>query len=116
VLWSNGFASDWSRSFALELGFAPNVSSFGPDKRFAGYSGFPPVFGGVALHIIPYTSLSFGGVLLDRKGSSLAEERPHATLKPYLGLNVQFNIPEYVREASKVDASMKVTSDTSAPK
>ena len=109
VLWSNGFGQDWKRAFALELGFSPKVSSFGPDKRLSGYSGFPPVYFGVALHIIPYTSISLGGVLLDRKSSTLADEKPDVTFKPYVGFNVQFNLPEYVREASKPATNATVT-------
>jgi hypothetical protein len=109
VLWSQG-ASDFWRSFALELGFSPTINSgFGPDNRYTGYSGFAPVFGGVALHILPYTSVTFGEALVDRKSSSLANERPQHTFEPFIGFNVQFNIPEYVREASKVDTTVKVT-------
>jgi hypothetical protein len=112
VLWSNGFRRDIWRAFALELGFSPDISRFGPDDRLAGYSGFPPAYIGAAIHVIPYTSFSFGGVLLDRKSSSLTDERAELTVKPYIGFNVQFNIPEYVREASKPATSTKVTTQS----
>lgn len=113
VLWSRGLARDLGRAVALELGFSPNLTTFGPDHRFSGYSGFPPAYIGVALHVIPYTAFSVGGVLLDRKRSTLGDEQPGATMKWYAGVTVQFNLPEYVREASQIPSSTKVT--TSGP-
>jgi hypothetical protein len=109
VLWGRGLSRDLRRAFALELGFSPNLTTFGPDNRFSGYSGFPPAYLGAAVHVIPYTSVSAGGVVLDRKRSSLSDEQPDATMKWYIGINVQFNIPEYVREASTVASRTKVT-------
>jgi hypothetical protein len=113
VLWSQGLSRDLGRAFALELGFSPNLTTFGPDRRFSGYSGFPPAYIGAAVHVIPYTSFSIGGVVLDRKRSTLSDEQPGATMKWYFGVNMQFNLPEYVREASNVPSSTKVT--TGAP-
>ena len=57
---------------------------------------------------MPYTSVTFGGTILDRKNSSLAAEEPHAVFSPYIGLTLQLNVPDLLREASHP------SSDTSA--
>jgi len=109
VLWHDGVTTkDLRRSVALELGLAPRTSSFGPDNRYSGVAGLPPIFVGLAVHVLPYTSLTFGGTILDRKQSSLAAEQPTAVFSPYLGFTLQLNVPDLLREASHP------SSDTSA--
>jgi hypothetical protein len=100
VQWSHGItAHDLRRAFALEIGLAPTDDDFGPDRRFGGPGKLPPLFFGLALHIIPYTSLSFGAAILDRKRSTLAEEDPHLVVSPYVGLSIQLNLPDLIRHA-----------------
>jgi hypothetical protein len=101
VLWRDGVTTeDLRRSVALELGIAPTTSSFGPDHRYSGAGGLPPIFVGLAIHVIPYTSITFGGTILDRKSSSLVEEQPRAIFTPYVGFTVQLNVPDLLRQAA----------------
>lgn len=93
--WSHQ-SRDWARAFALELGVSSTVSAFGPGGRFSGYGGLPPLFIGLAFHLIPYTSFSIGGVVLGRRASTLNEENPSPFLGVYAGVNVQINIPDIV--------------------
>jgi hypothetical protein len=109
VLWRDGVTTkDVRRSVALEIGIAPSTSSFGPDRRYDGLAGLPPIFLGLAVHVLPYTSVTFGGTILDRKNSSLAAEQPNAVFSPYLGFTLQLNVPDLLREAAHP------SSDTSA--
>ncbi|HTJ46274.1 MAG TPA: hypothetical protein VL463_29415 [Kofleriaceae bacterium] len=109
-MWRHGVdnADDWKRMFALELGFAPNVSSFGPDGRYSGILGLPPPFVGLAVHPLPYTSLTAGMVYLDRKETVLAAERPSHVTDFFIGLNVQFNIPDLIRQSTQQNAPTSV--------
>jgi hypothetical protein len=107
--WRNGVtAKDLRRAIALELGIAPYQSSFGPDMRYGGSGSLPPLFVGAAIHVLPYTSLSIGGTLLERRNSTLREEQPHTIVAPYIGVTVQLNIPDLVRDA------VRPTTDTAA--
>jgi hypothetical protein len=101
VLWHDGVTTkDLRRAVALELGVAPYTSSFGPDHRYDGPGGLPPIFAGVALHIIPYTSFTFGGAFVDRKMSTLPQETAHVIFTPYLGFTLQLNVPDLIRTVS----------------
>jgi hypothetical protein len=95
-LWSNGFVADLPRAFALELAITPDNGPWGTDDRFAGWSGFPPVYAGLALHIVPYTSFSWGGTLLERRSSTLTQQKSETFWSQYVGFNVQANIPDLV--------------------
>ncbi len=109
VLWHDGVTTkDLRRAVALELGIAPRNSSFGPDHRYDGVGGLPPVFLGLAVHVLPYTSVTVGGTIVDRRASSLAAEQPSAVFSPYVGFTLQLNVPDLLREASHP------SSDTSA--
>jgi hypothetical protein len=96
--WSHG-ARDLPRALALELGVAPYSGSFGPEHRYGGIGALPPIFIGLAFHAIPYTSLTFGGSLLERRNSTIPEERTHTTFAPYLGVSVQLNLPDLIYQA-----------------
>jgi hypothetical protein len=109
VLWRDGVTTkDLRRAVALEVGLTPSTSSFGPDHRYEGIAGLPPIFVGLAVHVLPYTSLTVGGTILDRKMSSLPQEQPSAVFSPYVGFTLQLNVPDLLREASRP------SSDTSA--
>ena len=106
VPWSHGVtARDLRRAIALEVGIAPTGKAFGPDGRFSGPGGLPPIFLGLALHIVPYTSLSAGAILTDRKRSTLAQEDPHLDVSPYVGVTLQLNLPDLFRYASSPGSS-----------
>ncbi|HEY1556629.1 MAG TPA: hypothetical protein VGF94_17460 [Kofleriaceae bacterium] len=101
VLWHDGVtARDLRRAVALELGVAPYGGSFGPEHRYSGPGSLPPVFAGIAIHVIPYTSFTFGGMLVDRKETPLAQEQPHLDFAPYFGLTVSLNVFDLVRQVS----------------
>ena len=101
VLWRDGITTtDLRRAVALEIGVAPARSAFGPDQRFDGPGGLPPVFFGLAVHVVPYTSFTFGGSILDRKHSTLPEEQPHTIFAPYVGFTLQLNVPDLIRQAA----------------
>jgi hypothetical protein len=96
--WRHG-ARDLPRALALELGVAPYSGSFGPEHRYGGIGALPPLFIGLAFHAIPYTSLTFGGSLLERRNSTIPEERTHTTFAPYVGASVQLNLPDLIYQA-----------------
>jgi hypothetical protein len=109
VLWHDGITpKDLRRAFALEVGVAPYGASFGPAGRFSGPGALPPIMLGLALHVIPYTSFTVGGLLLDRKRSTIPEEQPHTIFAPYLGVTLQLNLPDLIWQAAHP------SSDTSA--
>jgi hypothetical protein len=94
-LWSHGL-SDFARAFALELRMATGNGPWGPDNRFSGWHGLPPLAGGVAFHLIPYTSLTVGGAVLQRRSSTVTQQRPELYGCAYIGVNVQINIPDLI--------------------
>lgn len=101
VQWRRGVtAKDLRRALALELGIAPYQSSVGPDMRYGGPGSLPPLFLGAAVHILPYTSLTFGAAFVDRRNSTLPQEEPHTVVTPYMGFTVQLNLPDLIRQAS----------------
>jgi hypothetical protein len=105
--WRHGVtAHDLRRAVALEIAVAPNRSSFGPEHRYDGPGALPPVLVGLALHVIPYTSFTFGGIVLDRKLSTLPQEQAHTIVAPYIGFTLQLNLPDLIRH------SLDPTSDT----
>lgn len=101
VLWRDGVTTkDLRRALALELAVAPYGGSFGPDHRYSGPGSLPPLFFGLAVHVVPYTSVTFGGSLLAHKYSTLSEEQPHTVFAPYIGLTLQLNLPDLIRQAA----------------
>jgi len=102
VQWRDGVTTkDLRRALALEIGVAPYGGTFGPQRRYGGPAGLPPILIGLAVHLIPYTSLTIGGTILDRKNSTLVDEQPHAILAPYIGFSIQLNAPDLIRQASR---------------
>jgi hypothetical protein len=96
-MWSHPRA-DLKRAFALELGVATKASNFGPDNRYRGVFGLPVPLVAGALHVIPYTSVSFGAALLERRQTVLASEDPQFRLAFYVGLSVQANVPDLLKK------------------
>jgi hypothetical protein len=96
--WKHG-SQDLKRAFALELGVAPYGGSFGPEHRYGGLGALPPIFVGLAFHALPYTSVTFGGAFLERRNSTIAEEKTHLTFAPYFGFDVQLNLPDLIYQA-----------------
>ncbi len=112
-LWSHGFSNDVKRAFAAEVGIATNNGPFGNDGRLHGPSGFPPIFVGAAVHLIPYTSFTFGGSALEQRASTLPQEQYKLFLSPFVAFSVQANVPDIIRvivkgrNATTVGASPK---------
>ncbi|MCX5748247.1 MAG: hypothetical protein NT062_37825, partial [Proteobacteria bacterium] len=99
--WRDGVTlPELRRAVALEIGVALRAGSFGTDRRFDGPGRFPALFAGLAVHVLPYTSVSFGAAFLDQKRSTLAEEAPHLVVSPYLGVSLQLNLPDLLRDAA----------------
>ncbi|MBV8756064.1 MAG: hypothetical protein JO257_02240 [Deltaproteobacteria bacterium] len=98
IQWKRG-SQDLLRAIALELAIAPYGGSFGPEHRYGGLGALPPVFVGVAFHAIPYTSVTVGGAFLERRNSTIPEERTHTTFAPYVGLALQLNLPDLLYQA-----------------
>lgn len=97
--WRSGVtAKDLRRALALEIGVAPYRTSFGPDMRYGGPGELPALFIGAALHVLPYTSVTLGGAILERRNSTLREEEPHTVISPYLGISIQLNVPDLIRQ------------------
>jgi hypothetical protein len=102
VLWRDGVTTrDLRRAIALEIGVAPYGGQFGPQQRYSGPGGLPPVFVGFAVHVVPYTSLTLGGAIIDRKSSTLMEEQAHTIVTPYVGFTIQLNVPDLFRQMSR---------------
>lgn len=95
---------------AFELGASPGIGSFGPDNRFRGLSNISPVFVGLAVHLIPYTSVSAGCVFVEKRSSTLAQETYSTIGTPYIGLSVDLNLPELIRSQTT-----KTSTTTSTP-
>jgi hypothetical protein len=100
-LFRNGVRDDLKRAFAVEFGLSTTTSStFGRDGRYRGVFGLPAPTLALALHLLPYTSLSLGCAFLDRRDSVLAIENPQFAASFFVGLNVQVNIPDLIRKNS----------------
>ncbi|WP_437672428.1 hypothetical protein [Sorangium sp. So ce131] len=98
-LWTHG-PRDVFRAFALELGMSLPATTYGPGERFRGWKGLPPLFLGATFHALPYAGVSAGGVLLERRSSPLEQEAAKLFISPYVGMNVQINIPDLLRNAT----------------
>ena len=100
VPWRNGVTTkDLRRAIALELGVAPYRTSFGPDMRYDGPGELPALFVGAAVHVLPYTSLTLGAAIVERRNSTLREEQAHTVVSPYIGITIQLNVPDLIRQA-----------------
>jgi hypothetical protein len=92
--WSRG-SDDWKRAFALELG-AGTTGRFGPDDRYDGPKDLPLLFVGLAFHPVAYTSVTGGIAIFDQRTSTIDGERATVEVAPYVGLNLQFNVPALI--------------------
>ena len=110
VLWRDGVTTkDLRRAIALEIGVAPYTGTFGPQLRYSGAGGLVPLFFGAAIHLIPYTSVTLGGTIIDRRNSTLAGEQPHAILAPYVGFTIQLNLPDLIRQHARASTDTAAT-------
>jgi hypothetical protein len=87
---------DWRRIFSLELGLSPRVNAFGPDDRYSGPGGLPPLYAGIGVQLLPYTVVSVGGLLAERRNSTLPEERAEVFVTGYFAGSVQINVPDLI--------------------
>lgn len=96
-MWVNGIF-DWRRLFFLEFAIATKNGFFGTENRFSGPTNpdVPPLFLGLGLQLLPYTSLSAGAAFMSRRTSTLAQEQPQLFVSPYIGLSVQVNVPDII--------------------
>lgn len=93
--WTGGLR-DFARAFAIEVAMATGNGPWGQDNRFQGWKKLPPIFAGLAFHPFPYTSVSAGFALMERRSSTVTQEQYKVFLSGYVGFNVQLNIPDLV--------------------
>jgi len=106
--WSH-HGHDWPRAFALEIGFAPDAGSFGPDGRLDGPWSLPPVFFGLAFHPIPYVSLTGGFTLDDLRTTTLVGQRREVDAFGFVAVTLQANLPDLLYR--KLGYGLKTTAD-----
>src|SRR5690606_4963604 len=96
-MWSQG-VEDFRRVIAFELALATELEDIGPADRFTGPldGDFPPVLVGGALHLLPYTTVSAGMVVLGSRRSPLPQERSQTIVSPYVAASVELNVPDLV--------------------
>jgi hypothetical protein len=82
--------------FALELGASPGIGAFGPDNRYRGLGNISPVFVGLAVHLIPFTAISAGALIGERRTSTVGQEAYRTFCVGYIGLTVDFNLPQLI--------------------
>jgi hypothetical protein len=105
-MWYNGIY-DFRRLFFIEAAIATTPGQSGPEGRFSGPPGISfdtpilPFFLGAGLQLLPYTSVSAGVAFLGRRSSTLAQEQTVFRASPYIGLSLQFNIPDAIKFLSK---------------
>ncbi|KYG08011.1 hypothetical protein BE21_26100 [Sorangium cellulosum] len=100
-MWTNGAREDFLRFFSIEAGLGLATESFGPAGRYHGIAGgsLPPLFLGLGLQPLPYTSVSMGMAVLSAKQTTLPQESPAAFASLYLSASLQGNIPDLIAAA-----------------
>jgi hypothetical protein len=106
--WNHG-TDDLPRALAFEIAFAPGAGSFGRDGRYDGPWILPPVFFGIALHPLPYTSVGAGWMLADARSTTLAKQDRHVEAFGYVGLSLQGNLPDLLYK--KLGYGFKTSTD-----
>lgn len=108
-MWTGYWKDEFRRSFALELMLGTSSTDLGPGGRYSGIldADFPPVFLGAAVHLIPYTTLSFGVAFLDRRLSALPQEDSELFVSHYVAASVEANIPDIIAALVGRGASSK---------
>ncbi len=105
--------NDWIASaglkggLALELGLAPATGPFESAPRFRGLFGIGGIHVGGVIHPVPFTSVSVGALLMERRSSTVTEERfaPYASL--YVGLSVDVNLPALIKGSFSTTTAIK---------
>jgi len=97
-MWTNG-RLDLRRLVALELGLGITRPNFGPDNRYAQLTDYntPPFFYGLALQLLPYSTVSIGGALMRVRRSTFEREELGLFHTFYVGFNVELNFFNFVR-------------------
>jgi hypothetical protein len=95
------FNSGWHRLVSLELALVPNLSTFGPSKRFQGLAkgDVPPLMAGVSFQPIPYITLSTGLIFMESRRSVLPQETASVFISPYLAIAADVNILDIAARA-----------------
>lgn len=93
----NDVRADVRRIPAFELGFGLEKTGLGDKGRYSGLfeGAFPPVFFGLSLQLLPYTTLSGGLVLLEARRSTLAQEQTHLFPSPYISIGLDPNLIDF---------------------
>lgn len=94
----NSAAADVRRIPAFELGFGLSKQGLGDSGRYMGLlaGAFPPVFLGLSLQLLPYTTLSGGFVFMESRRSTLGQEVPHSFVSPYLSVGLDPNFIDFL--------------------
>lgn len=106
-MWTNG-RLDLRRLVALEVGLGITRKDFGPDNRYSQLTDYntPPFFYGLALQLLPYSTVSVGGALMKVRRSTFEREEPALFHTFYVGFNVELNFFNFVRSRfSRADFS-----------
>ncbi len=108
-MWSGYWLDEFRRSFAIELALGTESTNIGPQQRYSGVADgdFPPLFVGLGLHVIPYTTLSAGVAFLERRRSSLVEEQPTLFVSQYFSASLQLNLPDIITAVAGRGTSSK---------
>lgn len=111
----NSAAADLRRIPAFELGFGLEKRDLGASGRYMGLGAgsFPPVFLGLSLQLLPYTTLSGGLVLLEARRSTLSQEVTRLFPSTYISLGLDPNLIDFlVAQFSQARNSAKDVSVT----
>lgn len=106
-LWSHGVREDYKRAFAIEVGAGLKSTGFGPGNRYTGILGPVPITVGAAFHLVPYTSVTLGVVLLERRATVLPADKGTFTPEFFIGLNVVPNLPDLFKQYGATPAVVK---------
>ncbi len=110
-MWSNGFKADLRRLFSLQVGLlgtgglvqdaaeTESTPGIGPGGRYEGViSGLPPLSFGIGAQVLPYVTLSAGGVWMAEHTTTLQGERPRPVVCAGRGVFLEINAFSYFRK------------------
>jgi len=108
-MWSNGIKADLRRLLSLQVGLlgtgglvqdaADSSGAFGPAGRYTGViTGLPPISVGIGAQILPYVTLSAGGVWMAERTTTLEGERARPVFLLARGVFLEINAFSYFRK------------------